>query len=441
MQGTPGAVGPHKILRFGPLTGSHLLLMSLAVSTAVAILFPRLAFLPILSLTVSALIGNQLRTVPIGAWIQLGSVTLAAVGLGFLAALSALWAPTGSEALAKGALLMVLTLGLAVVVQSLDRWSDIEARTCVHALVAAVLLTGLFVTSETVTVRPIELFFRNWFAPENLTDTKNMRVVNGVIVWIDDAEANRRTTVFMLLVVPTLLLASSFYQGSTKRLLMAVMASMATMTFIFTSHQSSQLALIAAAVCAIVANFVSLRAARTALMIAWAAATLLAVPIASQLYEHGVQNTKALFSTAQQRIIIWGYTAQQVHKRPILGVGAGATPVIHSARPAEEREMRPGMIYPAVTGWHSHSYYLQMWYELGAVGAVGFAALGLLLLRATSRLPEVVQPFALAQFALAASMIATSYGLWQSWLHGAIAASIAGIALASSRQYRVSCSD
>jgi O-antigen ligase len=64
---------------------------------------------------------------------------------------------------------------------------------------------------------------------------------------------------------------------------------------------------------------------------------------------------------------------------------------------------------------HPHNIYLQVWYELGFVGAALLTAFGLLLLRNVTQLPGPQRPFAYAMFAAAAVQIAFSYSMWQIW--------------------------
>ena len=64
---------------------------------------------------------------------------------------------------------------------------------------------------------------------------------------------------------------------------------------------------------------------------------------------------------------------------------------------------------------HSHSVYLQTWFELGLVGATLLTLLGLAILQAIRALAVPLQRYAYATFASAAIMAASSYGMWQIW--------------------------
>lgn len=64
---------------------------------------------------------------------------------------------------------------------------------------------------------------------------------------------------------------------------------------------------------------------------------------------------------------------------------------------------------------HSHSIYLQTWFELGLFGAVLLTLVGLSILSAIRSLAPRLQPYGYATFASAAAMAASSYGMWQAW--------------------------
>lgn len=51
---------------------------------------------------------------------------------------------------------------------------------------------------------------------------------------------------------------------------------------------------------------------------------------------------------------------------------------------------------------HTHNMYLQIWYELGAIGSMLFVAAGLAVLR-LDRLPVAAQPAMFVTFAAAAA--------------------------------------
>ena len=76
------------------------------------------------------------------------------------------------------------------------------------------------------------------------------------------------------------------------------------------------------------------------------------------------RNQEAVEETEWHRVVVWGYTAEQIMRRPILGVGVNSTEPLDMARPDAERSRKiEGTRYEARTGGHPHSFYLQVLYE------------------------------------------------------------------------------
>ncbi len=118
-----------------------------------------------------------------------------------------------------------------------------------------------------------------------------------------------------------------------------------------------------------------------------------------------------LFFSAQHRIEIWGMAADRALEAPLLGQGIDASRAL--APHGEVSRFSP--ITDSLLPLHPHNAFLQVWLELGAVGAALALAATLLLLNGVKHLDERDQPFALALFATSLAMISTAYGVWQPW--------------------------
>jgi O-antigen ligase len=121
-----------------------------------------------------------------------------------------------------------------------------------------------------------------------------------------------------------------------------------------------------------------------------------------------------LFNSAKQRVVIWQSVAERIEERPLLGAGAtaGDLPMRVDLTPVEAGPSKQ----PSVTSArHPHDIYLQVWYELGLTGVLLLLLFGWSVFRCIDGFARDAQPYALALFALTATMAATSYGLWQFW--------------------------
>jgi O-antigen ligase len=110
-------------------------------------------------------------------------------------------------------------------------------------------------------------------------------------------------------------------------------------------------------------------------------------------------------------VIIWNRFTEETMKQPLVGVGAGMA----YWNPASRKPM-PGEQFPRYSR-DVHCVYLQIWYELGVIGAALFALLGLAILQRIQRMPHNIIPYAHGAFASAAATIASSYGLWRPWFN------------------------
>ncbi len=81
---------------------------------------------------------------------------------------------------------------------------------------------------------------------------------------------------------------------------------------------------------------------------------------------------------------------------------------------------------------HPHNAFLQLWVELGALGAALAAVLLTAWFGAIGRADRRLQPFLLAWTALVAAIALVSHGAWQAWWVAAIAAAAAAFAALAS---------
>lgn len=229
-----------------------------------------------------------------------------------------------------------------------------------------------------------------------------------------------RSIAFMVLALgPVLVIASMTLTGIWRTVALLGLPFVALHTAFASQHESSQLGL-AAGAAILAAGLFRWRAAMWLVVAGWVAANALVVPAVQGLYATNLHVSSWLPFSAKARVILWNYTAEQVWRQPLLGVGLASTRRLDDRR-AESAPTLPGHVFPQRTGPHAHNIYLQTWYELGLVGAVLLTALGLGLIAAIARLQEATRPYALATFAAAAAISASSWGLWQPWFMAMLA--------------------
>lgn len=111
------------------------------------------------------------------------------------------------------------------------------------------------------------------------------------------------------------------------------------------------------------------------------------------------------------RLDIWSFTAEQTLRHPIFGWGLDAS-----------RAFQPFMLHP-------HSAPMQIWLELGLVGAVLFAVVWFLIFRRAAAIGPQGLAAAVAYFVIGA----LSFGVWQEWWLGLAAMTAVWVMIADAR--------
>jgi O-antigen ligase len=132
------------------------------------------------------------------------------------------------------------------------------------------------------------------------------------------------------------------------------------------------------------------------------------------------RDVSALPFSAAHRLLIWDFTAERIADRPVLGWGMDSSRAIPGGTERTSQETRTAFgltahdahhwfIHQQMLPLHPHNLPLQIWLELGAVGAALMALL-LALVALACRNPASCGAFAAA---LVISLL--SYGMWQYW--------------------------
>ncbi len=135
------------------------------------------------------------------------------------------------------------------------------------------------------------------------------------------------------------------------------------------------------------------------------------------------KNFPDLPNSAVHRISIWQTTAKHIAERPILGHGFDTSRALYGPATKIRKYFFPDI---PERKWfndaepiplHPHNLALQIWLELGFVGALLFAVFLLWVIRAIqNQTGEALERAALFGFFAAALLVAgISYGAWQTW--------------------------
>jgi exopolysaccharide production protein ExoQ len=138
------------------------------------------------------------------------------------------------------------------------------------------------------------------------------------------------------------------------------------------------------------------------------------------------KNLPELSFSVYPRLVIWQYAANRTMESPILGHG------IRTSRAMDIEQARISFLYrdngkvkkgnTKAIPLHPHNGVIQMWLELGGLGALIGLAIILSVLRGIhkSMVSPIHKAFLYAALFSSMCLMSVSYGLWQNWWIGAL---------------------
>lgn len=340
----------------------------------------------------------------------------AALGLFLLYVLaSSLWAVAPSESIPK----IAMAAGVALGTFALAQLSTLEPRAGIlraaEGLWFGFFLGLVYFLIECLTNQALKIWVFNaiHIDPSLLQPERAFRWKNGRLMRINYDTLTRNAAPISLLLWPALLAALGAIKRPWNTWVAATLLVLAVWVGFLSPHETTKVALVAGIVAYAWTRWSPVWGHR-ALQAGWLAACLAVLPAAILAHKLDLHNAPWLQRTAQHRIIIWNFTALHALEQPIFGRGANMTYVLGpemSKSPIQE----PGEHFERKMSRHAHNLFLQNWFELGAVGALLLSAFGLAILWRLSALDGGVRPFAYANFASAAAIAGSSYGMWQAW--------------------------
>lgn len=242
------------------------------------------------------------------------------------------------------------------------------------------------------------------------------------------SDLNRTLVTLTLLMWP----AAALVAHGMRRMVAVVLLVMAvSLAILFSQSASAQLGLLVG----VIAFLIALASASVVVVLLAAAAglTFLGLPFAVLWGFDPLYATLSglPFSTdTGVRLEIWRDYAEAIAYKPVFGWGIEAT------RWFGERDLGilvPGFIWDSASWHHPHNFVVQIWVELGALGAGIFAAATVLACLSIRNMRPERQPYACAFFAAAFSVAVVSHGAWQTWWLSVIAVAVLMLSLGHGR--------
>lgn len=328
----------------------------------------------------------------------------------------------------SGALLMTVIAAVGIIDENDGAWCGFAGRLGAHAI----FIGGLFVLADLLSNQAVLTAIVDRFPILVGSSLRHVKIDGERIVGVYGYVLNRNVGVLNLVAWPALAFYAAQVQAlrvprGERAILWGFALTVLAATFL-SDHESSKVALVAATVVFMLARWVP-RGALQLVRAGWIVACLLVVPITQLAYAVHLENVELLPKSARGRVINWHNISNYVGEAPVLGIGLDATRYYSDLA---RQPQQCGDLCLRETWRHPHNVYLQIWYELGAVGVAIFMACGLALLRLVSRVPQALKPFALAAFTSAATIIAFSWSIWQLWFFSAMAVGVLLLVLAYS---------
>ena len=345
-------------------------------------------------------------------------VTLALILAGVYLLINASWSLSPSSAF-RAVVLVFLIAGVLHVV--LNALSELEAplpRAMAMGVLAGVMASSVLLCFEIFSEQALRrLLIR--LVPALQPNPLHVEMEGGQVARLMPYLPNVSVSVLTLVFWSAVLMASRL--GLVRRHRYAALTAFALIvtTVLASEHATSQIAFAGAGV-AFAVFLVRPSMAKPLMIAGWVAAILFVVPIASLLYGAEAYRATWLPESARHRVVIWGFTSEQVAKAPFFGSGIGTARALNEAR-SPEGPLAPGTKFQLGTSLHSHNAYLQVWYEAGAAGALILLGLGLLILRALTKFPAEVQPYLAATFVAGALLAVSGFSIWAPWFMASLA--------------------
>ncbi len=321
---------------------------------------------------------------------------------------------TRSFALPSTPLLLIWALFVALVGLAAFRSLDVDYATsrflklAVYSLLA-ILLWSVAQRMNTRSVLKFALVVSFaiglcWTLVEGISNGALYQFLSGVTPGEAAHSANRAVVVLTLFAAPAALIIFQRYGG------LAVVCLFATLfvAVLTTESQAAQLGVLGAMVVLVFA-LVTPRAA------IWVCGVggILTIVVMPFLFSQvsfddlfsGMPNAEM---TLMPRLEIWTFVSQKILEQPLLGYG------LETGRFMPIDDMVRSY-FPGEYLHHPHNGVLQIWFEMGALGALMLAAAWGLIVRQTALLEAKSIPFVLAGLCCVMIIGSVAHGVWQSW--------------------------
>lgn len=319
------------------------------------------------------------------------------------AAVSASWGQNPGQGLRSAlALAAIIVIG-ELLGRLLERLNTVDAELIAGWFCIGLAIGSIWLLCEIVSDFAFQRALFNHF-PFMRPTVNNMLVIdNGRVVGVNSSHANWSVAGVNIVLWPALLIMTNIAGAGFGHLVTFTLYALVCTVTWNSEHQTSMLGIATATVTfalALVSPTIVDRLARAG----FAAIVLGIVPLAYLMYSvFQWHQASWMHPSMLGRIEIWGGISARVLDAPLFGAGS---------------------VSQGLMGYHPHNFYMQIWHELGAVGAGLTLWAGVTGIRAISQMELRVRPYAYAMAATAVIETLATWNLWHAWVTGALVLSL-----------------
>lgn len=336
--------------------------------------------------------------------------SLALSALLAFSAVSLLWAPDPQDAFPHVAFAVFVVISALFFNAWLVGQDSLRLKLMSRAALAAFVLGTTYLTIEIVWHQSL----LHWLVSEGYFHTTQARPKNYL------SELNRNFAVINLLVWPALFFVTLLGWSSRSRTIFALgLLIVVGIVTLKSAHETSKIAILVGAGLVLLVTLTTAKVARYFLIAAWLATTAATLPVSSFAY-HSLHLNDAswLQRSAQRRIVIWAEYTRRTLDYPLIGAGVRAGDAFN--RRGEMAEIKDSGAKTQQLSRHPHNGFLQIWFELGVVGAILLFWAAAQAIRDASRTTTRATAYIAASLAAAIPIFGLCWDIWQTWFLASI---------------------
>jgi len=370
------------------------------------------ALVPLLFVVALWLLARRWRNGELARPFQ-GPLFYAAIAIAAWALISALWALDGTAALTTFAKIAGVLLCALVILDGLQDLRPEDGAILGRGLTAAFIVAATILAVESLSGAAGHQWYMEW---------------RGRGKDFHATVLNRAEILLLLSAWPTAYVLS---QGGPGNRVGAVAVIAAAIAIIMVGvSNSNQAAALVSVIIALLAGVTGRWLQK--LLAGLVVAGILVAPVLPTTVlapERWAASFDAEHYSALHRLHIWNFAAQRIAEAPVIGWGLDAARRI----PGGDTKLPGGGNVMSV---HTHNASLQIWLELGAVGAVIFAGLlAGLWLRIGALDQQMARAAGTGLLASALIVANLSFGIWQTWWMASLA--LCGLAFMLARKVKI----